>query len=282
VSVARVDVSLDAQALREHFVGLPAYRRTRFLIVVARAGGVAVLRVQRAVGEALFAPITGIELLAGPDETAWVHVPGVDTAIPSLLAAAAARHAPAARATVVQGRYEHVNFILDPAPVRIVVRDVVPPEPAKLYDQAVRVRDTTEELPPIELVPDLVDIDRLMRQHPAEHYLLPCQGSGGRAVGAEVSYLDQHPARADWTLIGCERSRQIHRAFYRSDAPCVELCPLSTAADRRALLTKCCLQEEDLATGPGWVSVPWGASLQHVREALATLARALEPAWAPA
>ena len=53
---------------------------------------------------------------------------------------------------VVEGRYGHVSFILDPEPLRVPVREVVPPEPAKLVDQAQRLLDVAEDLPPIELV----------------------------------------------------------------------------------------------------------------------------------
>ena len=101
--------------------------------------------------------------------------------------------------------------------------------------------------------------------------------------GAQVSYLDEHPPRADWTLLGCARSRQIHRHFYGADAPTVDFCPKPDRGEPagRPLLTKCCLQEEQISTGPGWACVPWGSSLEHVREALRALAAQEEPAWAP-
>lgn len=283
VSVAALPpgVALDEDGLRAYFTGRDAYRRTRF--VVARAGGAtAVLHVTKADADALFSPITGVALLAGPDACAYVHDPDVDTAIPSALAAVAVR-VPGARAVVVQGRYEHVNFILDARPLRVVVREVVPPEPAKLHDQAQRILDVTEDLPPIELVGELTDMGALAAKHPAEHYLLPCRGSGGDVEGALVSYLDEHPPRADWTLLGCTRSQQIHSWFYGEDAPAVDFCPKRAPGPRPpALLTKCCLQEEHTETGPGWASVPWGSSLDHVREALRALAAQQEPVWAPA
>lgn len=280
VAVARVDVPLTADALTAHFLGREVYRRTRF--VVARHGGrTAVLRVERAPdpAEPLFAPVTAVEVLAGPDETADLHVPEADTAIPSALTAAAAR-VPWARAVVVQGRYEHVNFVLDPDPLRITVRDVVPPRPAKLYDQAARVLAVTEDLPPITLVAELTDLAALARTRPAAHYLLPCRGGGNEVPGAELSYLDERPPRADWTLVGCARSAQIHRWFYGGDAPRIDFCPASPPAP--GLLTRCCLHEDGPEYGPDRVTVPWGASLAQVTDALRELARRLEPAWAPA
>ncbi len=284
VSVAALpaEVPLDEGALRARFLGRDAYRRTRF--VVARSGArTALLHVVRESDTELFSRIVAVELLAGPDECAFLHDADVDTAIPSALAAVAAAGAPGASAVVVQGRYAHVNFILDPRPLRIVVREVIPPEPAKLFDQAQRILASTEGLPPIELVSELVDLADLAAGSPAEHYLLPCRGSGGEVPGARVSYLDEHPERADWTLLGCTRSQQIHRWFYGGDARTVDFCPKRAAGPPPgALLTKCCLQEEQTEQGDGWVSVPWGSSLEHVRDALARLAAQQEPAWAPA
>lgn len=283
VSVASLppSVALDDESLRAYFLGREAYRRTRF--VVARRGPeTALLHVTRSSEMALFSAITGVDVLAGPDDCAYVVAPDADTGIPSSLADAALRLAPGKRAVAVQGRYAHVNVIVEPRPLRVVVREVVPPEPAKLLDQARRVLAVAEELPPIELVGELTDLASLAASLPAEHYLLPCRGSGGEVPGARVSYLDERPDRADWTLLGCTRSQQIHRHFYGGDAPTADFCPkLRPPAPGERLLTKCCLQEEHVDSGDGWVSVPWGSSLEHVREALTRLVAQEEPVWAP-
>lgn len=280
VSVATVDVPLTAEALTRHFLGREAYRHTRF--IVARAGaGTALVRVTKA-GDDLFSPITDVDVLALPDECTYVTAPEVDTGIPSALARVAAH---GKRCVVVEGRYHHVSFILDPAPVRIRVGDVVPPRPAKLFDQARRVLELAEDLPPIELVPDVVDLVDLARRHPSERYLVPCRGSGFALDGpATIAFLDERPAQEEWTLLGCERSRGIHEWFYgERPAGAVELCPRRLfPADGRPLLTKCCLLEDSIAEAGSTVAVPWGASLAQVREALASIATAAEPAWAPA
>lgn len=284
VSVATVDVPLTAEALTVHFLGREAYRHTRF--IVARAGaGTALVRVIKAGAGELFEPITGVELLAAPDECAWVDAPDVDTGIPSALGRVAREQAPGARCVVVEGRYHHVSFILDPAPIRIRVGDVVPPRPAKLFDQASRVLELAEDLPPIELIADLVDLVDLAGSHPAERYLLPCRGSGFTLDGpGTIAFLDERPAHDDWTLIGCERSRGIHEWFYGSPPDeAVELCPrLLFPADGQPLLTKCCLLEDTNAGAGVTVTVPWGASLEQVRQALAGIAHAADRAWAPA
>ncbi|MGH9279218.1 MAG: DUF7714 family protein [Acidimicrobiales bacterium] len=283
VSVATVDGPLTPPALTAHFRGREVYRHTRFVVVRDRAGSVALVRVERAPGDGLFAPVTDVDVLALPHETAYVVDAETDTGVPSALAAAARASAPDARCVVVEGRYAHVSFIVEPDPVRIRVADVVPPRPAKLVDQAARVLAVAEDLPPIELAPEVVDLVDLARRRPSPHYLLPCRGSGFHADGAATSFLDERPGRQDWTLIGCARSRAIHQWFYGDLPDVVDACPLSLLpAGDGPLLTKCCLLERANRVEGSTVTVPWGASLALVKEALVVLSSVADPAWAPA
>jgi hypothetical protein len=284
VSVATVDVPLSASALTEHFLGREVYRHTRFVVVRDRAGATALVEVAKAASETLFAPVVRVNVRALPDECVYVDAPDVDTGVPSALAGVAAQHrAAGARCVVVHGRYDHVNFLLDPAPIRIRVADVVPPHPAKLADQATRLLSVAEDLPPLELVPEVVDMVDLARRRPARHYLVPCRASGIVLDGAAVSFLDERPPRADWTLIGCARSRAIHEWFYGDVPDTVEMCPRRLfVPDERPLLTKCCLLENENSVEGNAVAVPWGASLALVRQGLAHLSTIAEPAWAPA
>jgi hypothetical protein len=284
VAVASVPGDLSPEGLERHFLGREAYRRTRY--VVARRGAeTAVVEVTRAEDGPLFSPITGVRVLALPGECSLVDAPEVDTGVPTQLALAARELAPAARCVVVQGRYRHVSFIVEPAPVRVQVVEVVPPEPPKLLDQARRVLDVAEDLPPVELVPVLVDLAELALQRPAPRYLLPCRGSGIRLDGAEVRFLDERPTKEDWVLLGCDRSRELHRWFYREEAETVDLCPRRVAAragGAMPVLTKCCLLEEHLERDGITVTVPWGASLDLVRAGLERVVAMAEPAWSPA
>jgi hypothetical protein len=238
-------------------------------------------------------------MIAQADETAFVDAPDTDTAVPTQLARAAATHAPQARCVVVRGRYGHVSFIADPAPIPVRVVEVVPPWPPKLADQLGRVLDLAEDLPPVELVTDLVDLAALAVTRPAQHYLLPCRagqgggtaapGAGGPGAGASVSYLDEIPERAPWTLVGCARSRSIHDWFYGGDVPTVDMCPRNLAGRSGApgaaggagptpVITKCCLLEDRVSADGGCVVVPWGATFAQVKEGLELALRASSPA----
>lgn len=280
VSVTSVDTGLDIDALREHFVGRSAYFKTRYAVVSGSAG-TAIVRVHTSEAsepDQLFLPIVDLEMLATADETAVVLCPEIDTGIPSELARAAREQAPEARAVVVHGRYEHISFIIDPQPLQVAVREVVPPRPAKLVDQAARILAVREDLPPVQLIPDVVDLSELARANPAEHYLLPCRGSGFDPSEADggagsVAYLDEHPPEDDWVMLGCSRSQQIHGAFYDREAPQVNFCPLEREPSPLPTLTKCCLQDDEIVTGNGFVSVPWGSSLERVSQALDELVR---------
>jgi hypothetical protein len=285
VSVADVPAALDEESLRAHMLGRPVYRRTRY--VVARRGGAsALVEVSKESEVPLFSPVIEMSVLARPDETAFVDAPETDTAVPTQLARVAAEQAPGARCVIVRGRYGHVSFILDPAPIRIGVVEVVPPWPPKLADQLSRVLDLAEDLPPVELVPHLVDLDALAATRPAEHYLFPCRAGQPAAaeparVAAEVSYLDEIPERAPWTLVGCARSRSIHDWFYGGDVPMVDMCPRRLAdkcTGSMPVITKCCLLEDRVAQDPGLVVVPWGASLAQIREGLRLALTAGQPA----
>lgn len=283
VSVAEVTFPLTADTLIQFFLGRECYRRTRYLVV--RLGDeTALLDVTLSASEPLFSPVASVRVLALPFETAYVVREDLDTAVPSQLARVVDDH-PDARCVVVEGRYGHVSFLLDPAPLRIRVREVVPPYPAKLAEQAQRVLDLAEDLPPILLQVEQIDLHTFAP--PEGDVLLPCRGSGIEMSSGVTSYLDQRPPRGDWTLLGCARSREIHRWFYGENPRFVDTCPRDRpSSGEGALLTKCCLLESDIVTSPlqGQPNavVPWGASLAQVREALVSLAQQLDPTWAPA
>ena len=272
VSVTEVPVPLEEGALRGYLEGRPVYRRTRY--VIARNGAAAmVAEVGKESEQPLFSPVTAVTVLAGAEETALVDAPQADTAVPTQLARVAREQAAGARCVIVRGRYGHVSFICDPAPVRVRVLEVVPPWPPKLVDQLSRVLDLAEDLPPVELVPDLVDLRDLAARKPASRYLFPCRAGHGHPAGAGVSYLDEIPPREPWTLVGCARSRAIHDWFYRDEVPTVDMCPRNLAARAARdgagpLLTKCCLLEDRVAGDGDTVVVPWGASLAQIRDGL--------------
>ncbi|HKY77819.1 MAG TPA: hypothetical protein VJS45_16915, partial [Acidimicrobiia bacterium] len=224
MSVQHWTEPLEEGPVKEVLLSREGYRRTEF-IVLRQGDAAALVRIDFAAREALFNPITSVEWLAGPDDCVYVIRPDVDSANATALAEVAlSLGSPAV--CVVEGLYQHVNFIVRAKPLEVRLIDVVPPGPARLLDLARQAITIDEDLPPVRLVPQLLDVRTLAGGGSQdEHYVLPCQGAGVDLPGT-VDYLDQRPARADWTLVGCERSRQLHRWFY-GDEPerQVELCP---------------------------------------------------------
>jgi hypothetical protein len=293
LSVQEVDVPLTEAALLAYLLGREVYRRTEYLVLRNR-GDSALVAVRRAQPGPLFSPVVEARVLAVAGQVAWIQNRSTDVGNATALARTALANArPGVRAYVVLGRYEHVNFIWEPAPVRVRVTEVVPPEPAKLFAQAQQAVAFDEDLPPVELVLDPVDVRALARATPAAAYLLPCRGSG-IDLGAPVAFLDTRPAeRERWLLIGCERSMQFHRHFYGDEPPQVDLCPRNRAGvagiDGELTLAKCCLIERGVEVHGGLAVVPWGANLDEVRLALRRLVglgapaavNNLEETWAP-
>jgi hypothetical protein len=285
LSVQEVDAPLTQAGIEALLSGRDIYRRTAFL-VLRNARQTALVAVRPEDPARLFSPVAELLLLAGPAQTAWIDEPGTDVGHASALAEAALAHRrDGVLAYVVRGRFEHVNFIWRPAPLAVRVTEVVPPQPAKLLAMAEQAVGFDEDLPPVRLALDAVDVRDLAAANPAAHYLLPCRGSG-LPEGPDVSFLDTHPPyHPDWLLIGCERSREFHEHFYRTGPPRrVDLCPrarAAAAAPGELVLTKCCLLERGIQVSGGTAVVPWGANLDEVRAALRAIC-GVPPASRPA
>jgi hypothetical protein len=273
VSVQEVD-TLEPEELRRHLLSRPVYRRTEFVVAV-RGGERAVVQVERAGGDEILVPVRDARVLSGPAETSFIVDASVDTANASQMAAAALAHGGEARVHVVEGRFQHVNFIVEPAPLHVRVVEVVPPLPPKLLEQARAVLAYDQELAPLALHLVPIDLRALARAHPADRYVLPCR-CAGLELDAPVDFLDAGPPQAaQWTLVGCERSRQIHVALYGHEpSEQVDFCPLVIEGDEDAgpTLLKCCLRERGVERSGRRLTVPWGASLEEVRRALHALA----------
>ncbi len=272
------DFPLTARALRENLLGREAYRRTEF-VVLRRGDECAVAHIEKARPDDLFSPITSVEFLAPARDCHWVDDATVDVGNPSALAAKARALGLTSEMTlIVHGKYEHVNFIHRPDPIVIRVIDVIPPEPAKLWTMANQVLTIAEDLPPIELQYEPIDLITLAHDNPASTYLFPCQASG-IDVGASIYFLDTRPQWCDWTMIGCERCMQMHRNFYAREPKQVDFCPrtyLAAQPSQELTLTKCCLFETDIVIEGNVAIVPWGGNLRHVEAALNYLAAQTE------
>jgi hypothetical protein len=271
VSVQPYDGPMTAEAVRAHLLGRDSYRRTRY-VVLEKGDQCAVAAVGRESEEPLFSDITQVEILALPDTCVLVEDDEVDPGNRTALAAKASEVGLGSEVTlVVRGMDQHVNFIHRPKPIKIRVVDVTPPHPSKLLRMARKVLSYAD-LPPIQLVSENIELGELAATAPdAEAYLIPCRASGLN-LDRPTYFLDQRPSREDWTMIACERSRQIHEHFYGDEAPRIEMCPRKLAQeDGSPTLVKCCELEDNIELDGEWAIVPWGANLGQVEDALKAL-----------
>jgi hypothetical protein len=272
VSVQEVPALEPAQLLA-HVRARRVYRRTEFIVAV-RGNERALVQLEREEDDGILVGVRDAWIVATAEQVAFVVDHEVDTGNASQLARAARDSGVDALVYVVEGRYQHVNFIHAPAPLRIRVVEVVPPHPPKLLDMARTVIEYDEDLPPLELDFEPIDLRDLAAAHPTDHYLFPCR-CAGLDLDATVDFLDAGPPQAaDWTLVGCERSRQIHEALYGGEPHArVDFCPLlhDTHEPDALTLRKCCLRERGIEREGSRMTVPWGASLEEVRQALRAL-----------
>lgn len=277
VSVQPYTGSMTEEAITTLLLGREAYRRTDFIVLRGEGVQTAVVAITRAESEPLFSRITSVEVLALPETCVYVERESVDPANRSALAGVAHQLGIGPEGTlVVKGLYDHVNFIHHPNPLVIRVVEVAPPEPPKLYGLAQQVLSYAN-LPPIRLELERIEVRELAESvHPAS-YLVPCRSGGLDDLPAPVYFLDEHPERHDWTMIGCERSLQFHRHFYGEEPPRVEMCPRRIAGQRgEPTLLKCCLLETHIEQDQNMLVVPWGADLAQVEAALRKLSEEVQ------
>jgi hypothetical protein len=272
VSVQTYEGPMAEDAIVSRFLGRETYRRTEFIVLRASDGGHAVISVDAADREPLFAPITHVEVLALPHSCHYVRSPETDCANRSALAALARQHDVGPDQTLIcEGKYDHVNFIHHPNPFLLTVVEVAPPEPPKLFDLVRHVLGYAD-LPPIIPMLERIELKDLAREITTPAFLVPCRSGGLDHLGAPVHYLDERPRRHDWTLIGCERSLQFHRHYYGDEPPRVEMCPRIIAGCRNEpTILKCCLLEFDIERDGDIIVVPWGSDLPMVERALRVL-----------
>lgn len=272
VSVQPYSGPMTEEAITTLLRSREAYRRTDFIVLRGENEQTAVVAITRAESEPLFSPITSVEILALPETCVFTEREAVDPANRSALADVAHELAIGPEGTlVVKGLYDHVNFIHHPNPMVVRVIEVAPPEPPKLYGLAKQVLSYAD-LPPLRLELERIEVRNLAESVQPAAYLVPCRSGGLDDLPASVYFLDEHPERHDWTMIGCERSLQFHRHFYGDEPPRVEMCPRRIAGQRgEATLVKCCLLETHIEKDNHMMVVPWGADLAMVEAALRKL-----------
>lgn len=270
VAVQHVDFALNETELKSFLQEKEAWFETDY-VVFRRAKDCAVVELRKEKRNDMFCRITDVGIVSLPDTSHWIEDFTIDTGNPSALAEKArALGITASETLVVSGLYEHVNFIHRPQPTVIDVFDVSPPNPPRLLDMAKRVI-ANRSFPAIVLNPRIQSIPEMVPDLHGKPILFPCGISQLKAM-VSAAYLDERPNRQDWVLVGCERSRQIHRHLYGDDPPRIELCPKKLfVADDSPTLMRCCMVTGSFELRGKVAVVPWGADLSVVEDAIRAL-----------
>src|ERR1700687_2432205 len=172
VAVQHIETDLDEAAIRTFLHHKEAWFETDY-VVFRRGRDCAVVKIEKTTPTNSFSRITGVEVLSQQDCTRWIDDAAVDTSNPSALAEKARTSGIGVSETlVVNGLYEHVNFIHRPQPVVIKVFDLSPPEPPRLLDMARRVL-ANRNFPAVVLNPHIQSIPEMVRHLGDKPLLFP-------------------------------------------------------------------------------------------------------------
>ncbi len=276
VSVQRVEFRLIDREIRKFLCDKPVYRATDF-IVFRNQDQTAIVKVAKKSGEGLFRKIESIDLIAGSDVCHWVEDSKIDTSNCSQMISKAQNLGLDSSSTlVVEGAFGHVNFIMNPAPIYLWILDSVPPFPSRLMDLIQKALIVIDKVPLIP-VNKSIDTRELAPRDADRACLFPCRASDLRGPG-DTYYLDEHPPKQEWTMIGCERSEEIYMAFYSERPVRIESCPRKLAPQPQCLsMVRCCLWETTYEIHGHQAIVPWGSDLQIVLKALTELLKTVHP-----
>lgn len=267
VSVHETEVPLTPEGIGVLMEGWRAYKRAEY-IVLRNGQDLAVVRFAKKEGRGgMFGTVSDYEIISLPGDTVFYEDPRLDVLNTPALAAIQGRYP--GKTVVVKGMFSHINFIKDLNPVTLRVIDNVPPSPSKLgvlVDIALASGYIDHPAVPLSIEIDMADCVADVR---TEAVMFPCRVSG---LSAEIPFyfLDEAPElHHEVTLIGCHLSKRIYSELYGGDVPLLNVCPLDhVPEDNVKTIVKCCKVKEGHQRKGNTASVPWGATVPEVVDAI--------------
>lgn len=288
VAVVEVEFPLTAESVRGAFAQRSAYVRTDFAIF-RRGGDTAVARIAKQKTAGLFRPVDEVEVLSLPASTVYLEDPRVDVMNANSLATAAAAHP--GKTVVVEGEFGHVNFIHREEPVRVVVFDLTPPDPAKLTTLVSRALGAFQFGRPVLAEYQGKSLNALGDELSDHRFVyFPCKTAGLSACSPAVTrYLDQpphlRPKPEEAAVVGCELSLRIFRELFGGEpAAFTEICPALKHPDPGPgayLFVKCCKVKPPFERSGNVFAFPWGVQLEDIVAACTAIAGVRVPGPRP-
>jgi hypothetical protein len=131
---------------------------------------------------------------------------------------------------------------------------------------------------PVVPIYEEIDLNHLELQVKTATVMFPCRASGITSE-KKVLFLDETPrSPGEVTLVGCDLSRRIYHSIYKQKPVHVNMCPRDLAPkDDRYRIVKCCRVREGFEIEGRTATVPWGATVREVAEAISALLKDAVP-----
>lgn len=269
VSLRTVDFPLTPTNIGEAIKGKKAYTRTRYYIL-RNKNDFAVISVEKENGNELFRNIKSFQILSLPDETVFVEDRTIDVINRTQMAQLSQKYK--GKLVVVQGMFNHVSFVKDEALIRINVIDTVPPRPSKLSVMVEKIISMGLIDAPIVANHIEIDLESVASTVKTKGVIFPCKASG-ISCDKVVYFLDEAPEiSVESTLVGCDLSRRIFKSLYKREAGFIDICPRNyVRPDGSLALVKCCKVKSGYELRNHVAAVPWGTTIEEVKDALLAL-----------
>ncbi len=270
VSVKEVDFSLDEETILSQMKTWVSYTRTEFVVLV-NGNDRAVVRTEKKSGAGLFRELDDFEIVSLPKDTVFFEDPVLDVLNTPALANIQLKFP--GKTVVVRGMFSHINFIKDLKPIKLRVLDNIPPEPSKL-GVLVRVALQSGFIDHPIILEDLeISMKDRIKDVKTSSVMFPCRVSGLESK-IPFSFLDDAPPEPkDVTLIGCGLSKRIYVSLYNKEPDAfLDVCPPNFAIDDGVkTITKCCKVKNGHKIEGCVATVPWGATVPEVVDAINAL-----------
>ena len=266
VAIREVDAELTEEGIAALMRDWTAYRRAEYL-VLRNGDGLAVVRLIRPEGGELFSKVESYEIVSLPEDTVYEEIPDADVLNVPTLARVQMMHP--GKSVVVKGMFSHVSFVCGMEPLRLRIVDSIPPEPMKLGVLARLALASGYVEKPVVIEELVVDMADRIPEVGTEAVMFPCAVSGLKA-DRPYYFLDSAPElKHDVTLIGCHLSERIFRTLYGYAPKLLNVCPADHMPDDGVrTLTKCCKVKTGHIIDGHHASVPWGATVPEVVDAI--------------
>lgn len=268
VSMREVGIRLDAEHISELMKDWRAYVRTDSLIL-KNGDDYAIVDLVKKDCSTLIRDVVDFRIVSLPKDTVFVERPEMD--VLNLPAMAALQSEFPGKAVIVRGMFSHISYVKDIVPVELNVVDNVPPSPSKLGVLVRMALASGFVNHPVVVKETIIDMADKISEVDTEAVMFPCRVSNLKA-DRPFYFLDDTPkVNEEVTLIGCNLSKRIYSEVYGSEPKFINVCPADHVDPEKRTIVKCCKVKTGHKLEGNVVSVPWGATVPEVVDAINAL-----------